>query len=114
MPSDITPPPLLVVAGAAVGGHTATRLVLVLVVHVASDTPAHLEGRELIDLRHPLHLAVTLLALELAVHHVAHVRKADERRHAMDLGPLDGLVGRVRLAQLLHLGITPPDDQITS
>src|SRR5512133_15418 len=59
-------------------------------VHVAADTPAHVQTRELIDAIHVLDLAVTRLAGNAGVD-VARVREVHVFRHLVNADPGNGL-----------------------
>src|SRR5712691_6419860 len=95
--------PASVVARQAVrdGGVLALRRVLPLA--VAGDAPAHLERRVLVDHRHLLDRAVTLLARDAGTH-VALVVEFDVLGEHVDRDPGDGLAAVPVPGELLHLG----------
>src|SRR5574341_1585365 len=56
---------------------------------VAADAPPHLQGRDLVDLRHGLHVAVAIRARSGPQRlDVAHVREPHEPRQRVDASPL--------------------------
>src|SRR2546427_4442129 len=72
--------------------------------HVAVDAPTHLEGGDLVHLRHAIHVAMTrAAALRPQNLDVALVREAHEAREGMHARPHGRLLVGPRVAHLLDL-----------
>src|SRR6267142_6118062 len=87
-----------IVTDATVAGHFA--------LHVTAHAPSHPQRRDLLNLRHALHVAVTGRArLGAKRLDVAHVGEAYEAGKRMDANPLRGFPLAPRGADLLDLGL---------
>src|SRR4051812_8144637 len=87
-----------VMTHAAIAGH--------VVLDMAAHAPAHAQSRDLLDLRHSLHITVARRARCGAERlDMTHVRKAHESRHRVDADPLRRLPLPPRIADFLDFGL---------
>ena len=84
-----------------------------VVLVVTIETPAHLERRVLVDLRHCFYRAMAGLAGDFCLD-VSHMREVNEGRQLVYLDPLNRPPLVPRLIQLLDLWIPTADDEMAT
>jgi hypothetical protein len=81
---------------------------------MTANTPAHLQGRSLLDDFHLLHGPVTLLAIEACTGHVHLVAESNVIWEVMNLDPFHGLVLLIHLGNFFDVRLIGRNDLMAS